>query len=57
VDYPSVWLAEKYDYKAYYGQELFKIRKDIKQLIKEDIDKPELFTAIDVTRKSRRFSD
>ena len=39
VDYPSVWLAEKYDYKAYYGQELFKIRKDIKQLIKEDIDK------------------
>jgi hypothetical protein len=39
VDYPSVWLAEKYDYKAYYGQELFKIRKDIKQLIMEDIDK------------------
>ena len=38
VAYPSVWLAKKYDYKVYYGQELFKIRKKIKQLIKEDID-------------------
>lgn len=38
VAYPSVWLAEKYEYKTYYGQELFKIRRDIKQLIKDDID-------------------
>ncbi len=38
VTYPSAWLAEKYEYKAYYGQELFKIRRDIKQLIKDDID-------------------
>lgn len=38
VAYPSVWLADKYDYRKYYGQELFQIRKEIKQDIKTDID-------------------
>lgn len=37
VTYPSVWLADKYDYKKYYGLELSKIRKEIKQDITAEI--------------------
>ncbi len=38
VDFPSVWLAGKYDYKESYGQDLYKIRKEIKRSIKADIN-------------------
>ena len=36
VAYPSVWLADKYDYKKYYGFNLSIIKKEIKkQIVKE----------------------
>ena len=46
VAYPSVWLADKYDYKKYYGQELFQVRKEIKREIKAEIVKLAKETAL-----------
>lgn len=37
VAYPSLWLANKYDYKKYYGFKLSVIKKEIKKQIKEEI--------------------
>ncbi|SDY38670.1 Helicase conserved C-terminal domain-containing protein [Ruminococcaceae bacterium YAD3003] len=37
VSHPSVWLANKYEFKKYYGQELYSIKKNIKSEIKTDI--------------------
>lgn len=37
VAYPSLWLANKYDYTKYYGMKLYKIKREIKQQIKEEL--------------------
>lgn len=37
VAYPSVWLADKYDYKKYYGFKLHIIKKEIKRQITKEI--------------------
>lgn len=37
VAYPSIWLSKLYDSKKYYGQELEKIKKDIKAVITNQI--------------------
>ena len=37
VTYPSVWLAEKYDCEKQYGQNLSQIKKEIKQLLKDEL--------------------
>lgn len=39
VDYPSVWLAGKYDYKKYFGWDLFRIKREMKREIKAELDK------------------
>ena len=39
VSYPSIWLADKYDCKKYYGQKLSVIKKDLKSLIQTEMRK------------------
>ncbi len=37
VTYPSIWLAQKYDYAKCYGYEIGELKKEIKKQIKEDL--------------------